>query len=227
MPGPQMPGPQMPGPPVAFAPQHAHSAQQLPQAVVHRPAPPPGVAPRQTHLISTVRPPSGHGFGAMAALSLRRAFRLRIEPNEILEDERAAMTAARPPITDETQQAFLAWRRSVLFMAALLMIPVAILHAYENLKDLENVPEGWKTLTYLGIARQTPDRKYRAGAGMTVLAAQSLFASGLLRRALPALEELRHFGHTVAMGVRWRDNVSYLFHAPPNMPATDALGRSL
>jgi len=82
-----------------------------------------------------------------------------------------------------------------------------------------------KTLTYLGIARQTPDRKYRAGAGMTVLAAQSLFASGLLRRALPALEELRHFGHTVAMGVRWRDNVSYLFHAPPNMPATDALGR--
>lgn len=82
-----------------------------------------------------------------------------------------------------------------------------------------------KTLTYLGIARQTPDRKYRAGAGMTVLAAQSLFASGLLRRALPALEELRHFGHTVAMGVRWRDNVSYLFHAPPNMAATDALGR--
>jgi len=82
-----------------------------------------------------------------------------------------------------------------------------------------------KTLTYLGIARQTPDRKYRAGAGMTVLAAQSLFASGLLRRALPALEGLRQFGHTVAMGVLWRDNVSYLFHAPPAMSATDALGR--
>ncbi|AQR72452.1 IclR family transcriptional regulator [Sphingomonas sp. LM7] len=82
-----------------------------------------------------------------------------------------------------------------------------------------------KTLAYLGIARQTSDRKYRAGAGMTVLAAQSLFASGLLRRSLPALEELRRFGHTVAMGVRWRDNVSYLFHAPPNMPANDALGR--
>ncbi|WP_298196407.1 helix-turn-helix domain-containing protein [Novosphingobium sp.] len=82
-----------------------------------------------------------------------------------------------------------------------------------------------KTLSYLGIARQTPDRKYRAGAGMTVLAAQSLFASGLLRRALPALEGLRHFGHTVAMGVRWRDNVSYLFHAPPSMAASDALGR--
>lgn len=82
-----------------------------------------------------------------------------------------------------------------------------------------------KTLTYLGIARQTSDRKYRPGSGMTVLAAQSLFASGLLRRALPALEELRRFGHTVAMGVLWRDNVSYLFHAPPNMPETDAVGR--
>ncbi|MGF7151525.1 DNA-binding IclR family transcriptional regulator [Sphingomonas zeicaulis] len=91
--------------------------------------------------------------------------------------------------------------------------------------DTTRVNRLLKTLTYLGIARQTPNRKYRAGAGMTVLAAQSLFASGLLRRALPALEGLRRFGHTVAMGVLWRDNVSYLFHAPPTMPSTDALGR--
>ena len=41
-----------------------------------------------------------------------------------------------------------------------------------------------KTLAYLGIARQTADRKYTAGPGMHVLAAQSLFASGLIRRAL-------------------------------------------
>jgi len=140
----------MPGQPMAFSPQQPQSAQ-APQAYGHRPGAPPGMVPRQTHLISTVRPPSGHGFGAMAALSLRRAFRLRIEPNEILEDERHTMAAARPPITDETQQAFLAWRRSVLFMAALLMIPVAILHAYENLKELENLPEGWKTLIYLSV----------------------------------------------------------------------------
>lgn len=91
--------------------------------------------------------------------------------------------------------------------------------------DTTRVNRLLKTLTYLGIARQTPSRKYRAGAGMTVLAAQSLFASGLLRRALPALEGLRRYGHTVAMGVLWRDNVSYLFHAPPSMPSTDALGR--
>lgn len=82
-----------------------------------------------------------------------------------------------------------------------------------------------KTLAYLGIARQTANRKYTGGPGMHVLAAQALFASGLVRRALPALEELRRFGHTVAMGVLWRDSVSYLYHAPPGVQTSDALGR--
>lgn len=82
-----------------------------------------------------------------------------------------------------------------------------------------------KTLAYLGIARQTADRKYTPGPGMHVLAAQSLFASGLIRRALPALEALRRFGHTVALGVLWEDNVSYLFHAPPGIEASRGLGR--
>ncbi len=82
-----------------------------------------------------------------------------------------------------------------------------------------------KTLAYLGIARQTANRKYTAGPGMHVLAAQSLFASGLIRRALPALEHLRRFGHTVALGVLWNDSVSYLFHAPPGIEASRGLGR--
>lgn len=82
-----------------------------------------------------------------------------------------------------------------------------------------------KTLAYLGIARQTANRKYTAGPGMHVLAAQSLFASGLIRNALPPLETLRRFGHTVALGVLWRDNVTYLFHAPPGTPASQGVGR--
>lgn len=82
-----------------------------------------------------------------------------------------------------------------------------------------------KTLAYMGIVRQTSDRKYTAGPGMHVLAAQSLFASGLIRRALPVLERLRRFGHTVAMGVLWNDSVSYLFHAPPGIEAARGLGR--
>jgi hypothetical protein len=107
--------------------------------------------PRRTHLVAVVRPPSGHGFFAMAMLSMKRAFRLRIDANEVLDDERAALLQARPAVTDETQQAFLAWRRSVLFMAALLMIPVALLHAIESLKFEEGTPEGWKSVTAVAV----------------------------------------------------------------------------
>lgn len=82
-----------------------------------------------------------------------------------------------------------------------------------------------KTLAYLGIARQTANRKYTSGPGMHVLAAQSLFASKIVQTALPALENLRRFGLTIAMGVLWNDSVSYLFHAPPGMDTTQGLGR--
>lgn len=91
--------------------------------------------------------------------------------------------------------------------------------------DAVNVNRLLKSLAYLGIARQTADRKYTAGPGMHVLAAQSLFASGLIRNVLPVLEGLRRFGHTVALGVLWHDNVSYLFHAPPGIEASRRLGR--
>jgi DNA-binding IclR family transcriptional regulator len=60
---------------------------------------------------------------------------------------------------------------------------------------------------------------------MHVLAAQSLFASGLIRRSIPALERLRRFGHTVAMGVLWNDSVSYLYHAPPGVDSAQAVAR--
>lgn len=105
----------------------------------------------RTHLVSTVAAPKGAGFVAMAMLSMKRAFRLRIEPNEILEDERFAMARAKPPIADETQQAFLAWRRSVLFMAALFMIPLALLHSYDETRDLASMPPTWQNLTYLNV----------------------------------------------------------------------------
>lgn len=82
-----------------------------------------------------------------------------------------------------------------------------------------------KTLAYIGVARQTKNRKYAAGPGMHVIAAQSLFASQLIRRSLKPLESLKRFGLIVALGVLWRDNVSYLYHATPEMPSNEALGR--
>jgi DNA-binding IclR family transcriptional regulator len=83
-----------------------------------------------------------------------------------------------------------------------------------------------KTLAYLGLAQQDERRKYRPGPGMHVLAAQSLYASGLMYRSLGPLESLREHGHIVAMGVLWRDQTCYLYHALPGDPGTRGFGLS-
>lgn len=82
-----------------------------------------------------------------------------------------------------------------------------------------------KTLAHLGIAQQTADKQYVPGPAMHVLAAQAMFGSGLLRRSLKPLESLSRFRLAVAMGVLWRDHVSYLYHGGPGVTATDAIGR--
>ncbi|CAN5542161.1 global regulatory protein [soil metagenome] len=82
-----------------------------------------------------------------------------------------------------------------------------------------------KTLAHLGIAQQTADRQYTPGPAMHVLAAQAMFGSGLLQRAIGPLESLRRAKMSVAMGVLWRDHVSYLYHAGPTMKPAEALGR--
>ena len=60
----------------------------------------------------------GSQFVKFLKISSRRAFRLRIEPGEVLPSERASLERASPPILDSNLQAFLAWRRSVLFLVA-------------------------------------------------------------------------------------------------------------
>ncbi len=82
-----------------------------------------------------------------------------------------------------------------------------------------------KTLAYLGIAYRTNDRKYAPGAGIHVLAAQTIHASRLIQGALPYLEELHKYKYIVALGVLWRDKVSYLYHWEPGISSFEALGR--
>lgn len=60
-------------------------------------------------------------------LSARRAFRLRIEPSEVLPSERETLLKATPPIVEPQLQAFLAWRRSVLFLVAVFLVPLTII----------------------------------------------------------------------------------------------------
>lgn len=82
-----------------------------------------------------------------------------------------------------------------------------------------------QTLDHIGIARKTAKRKYTPGPGMHVLSTQAMFASGLLKSVIKPLESLRKYGLTVAMGMLWRDHVSYLYHADPGMDSAEALGR--
>lgn len=83
-----------------------------------------------------------------------------------------------------------------------------------------------KTLAALGLAEQDERRKYRTGPGIHVLAATSLFGSGLIRRALGPLESLHRYGFIVALGVLWRDQTAYLYHAEPDAPGVAGLGRT-
>ncbi len=82
-----------------------------------------------------------------------------------------------------------------------------------------------KTLESLGLLHQDEQRKYQSGPGMHVLVAQSLYSSGMIQSALPVLVSLRQPGFTVALGVRWRDQVCYLYHADPGMSAEQGIGR--
>ena len=81
------------------------------------------------------------------------------------------------------------------------------------------------TLAATGMAEKTADRKYRAGAGVHVLAALSLHGSSLLSCALPYLEALRAPGRTVALGLLWQQHVCFLYHARPETGTGNALGR--
>ncbi|MFP4379224.1 MAG: IclR family transcriptional regulator [Candidatus Sumerlaeia bacterium] len=75
------------------------------------------------------------------------------------------------------------------------------------------------TLASIGLAVKTEDRRYVPGPGLHVLAAMSLRGSRLFSAAAPVLEELRaSTGMLVALGVLWRREVCYLFHAPPGTP---------
>lgn len=75
----------------------------------------------------------GSKFVSFLKISAKRAFRLRIEPTEVLPAERAALESAYPPIVDPNLQAFLAWRRSVLFLVACALIPLTVIGFLDGL----------------------------------------------------------------------------------------------
>ena len=108
--------------PYAAAPaQHAGPAHGYPPPGSHH-APPP-----MHPVAALLEEVPGKAFTSFLKISLRRAFRLRIDPSEVLPAERLALQAANPPITDPNLAAFLAWRRSVLFLVAVALVPLTLI----------------------------------------------------------------------------------------------------
>ncbi len=82
-----------------------------------------------------------------------------------------------------------------------------------------------KTLAEIGLAQQDEKKRYFIGPGIHALAAQAMFGSGILNQALPLIKELNHQGMTVAIGVLWREHVTYLFHGKVGADIEDGIGR--
>ena len=80
-----------------------------------------------------------------------------------------------------------------------------------------------KTLAYLGFAYRSSSRKYEVGPAMHILSAQSMRASGLLKKLFHDLESLGASGKTVALGVLWKGDVCYLYHRNPGADLIDGI----
>src|SRR3954465_4814577 len=110
------PGPEGPGDATApehhsFGPSHPELAAAIVTPITRTPA--------ETF--------SRHFLG----ISLRRAFRLHILNEEVLPQERAHLASQAGHVPDPDQQAFLAWRRSVLLLIAVMFIPLTVFRFLE------------------------------------------------------------------------------------------------
>jgi hypothetical protein len=105
-----------------IAPSHSEGA-----ATYERPLP-------QSQLVQSLS-------GSFFLISLKRAFRLGIRPNEVLIAERRALSASAAHVTEPEQQAFLAWRRSVLLIVAVFFVPLTAMRVIETFEGLK-VPAG-------------------------------------------------------------------------------------
>ncbi len=118
------------------APAHVSAAAAAqPSAPVRSELPPAHVvaAEKSWGVAQVLTENPGSRFVSFLKISAKRAFRLRIEPTEVLPSEKAALEGAHPPIVDQNLQAFLAWRRSVLFLVACALIPLTTIGFFDAL----------------------------------------------------------------------------------------------
>ncbi len=127
---PSQPNPLAPTSAAFAAPASAPIA--APIAAIDKTAPGYGGADESSFLSHVIENP-GSKFVNFLKISAKRAFRLRIEPTEVLDSEREELERAVPPIVDSNLQAFLAWRRSVLFLVACALVPLFVIGFFDAL----------------------------------------------------------------------------------------------
>jgi hypothetical protein len=85
---------------------------------------------------AVIKPVTTHKAEAISrsflGISMKRGYRLNILADEVLPSERATLESEARHITDPDQQAFLAWRRSVLLLVALMFVPLTVSRFLES-----------------------------------------------------------------------------------------------
>lgn len=82
-----------------------------------------------------------------------------------------------------------------------------------------------RTLAAVGYLRHVKGRKYAPGPAVSILAAQSMQATGFAQRIFPILNELHESsGMLMAYGLLWDRFVTYLYHAKPEVHGGAAFG---
>jgi hypothetical protein len=117
-------------------------------------APEPGHEPEPEKAWAAVAPttkaPAETFSRHFLGISLRRAYRLDIKTDEVLPSERAHLEAQASHIRNPEHQAFLAWRRSVLLMVALMFVPLTISRFIETWHGFQ-VPGVGRIFTFFPV----------------------------------------------------------------------------
>src|SRR5690242_343742 len=117
-------------------------------------APDPEDAPEPEKALHAVAPttkaPAETFSKHFLGISLRRAYRLDIKTDEVLPSERAHLEAQAAHIRNPEHQAFLAWRRSVLLLVAIMFVPLTISRFLETWHGLQ-VPGTGRIFTFFPV----------------------------------------------------------------------------
>ncbi len=142
-PSPQPPSPQQPYPQPPY-PQQPYLQQPSQPSYLQQPPPSSQQQPSGSDNQGPATPATTDERNPVL-IAITRAFRSSIQPDEVTENERQALLAATPSVHDPFLQGFLCWRKSILLIVAVLLVPVSVLKIID-FASLEGMPSTWESL---------------------------------------------------------------------------------